>query len=61
MRPEQHIRVWDPLVRVSHWLVTGAFLLAYLIEDDLLALHVQAGYLILALVVVRIGWGLIGA
>ncbi|HID47999.1 MAG TPA: cytochrome B [Chromatiales bacterium] len=54
------IRVWDPLVRGFHWTLVLAFFIAYFTEDDLLALHVWAGYTVLGLVLVRLVWGLIG-
>lgn len=54
------IRVWDPLVRLFHWTLVLAFAIAYLTEDDLLALHVWAGYTVLGLVLFRLVWGLIG-
>ena len=60
MTGEQYVRVWDPLVRVFHWTLVVAFTIAYLTEDDLLALHVWAGYTVLGLVVFRILWGFVG-
>jgi len=54
------VTVWDRFVRVGHWLLAGGFLVAYLTEDDLLTPHVWAGYLTLAIVVLRVGWGFIG-
>jgi cytochrome b len=54
------VRVWDIFVRTSHWIVAAAFFVAYLTEDDLLLLHVWAGYLLGALVVLRVLWGLVG-
>ncbi len=54
------IKVWDPFVRIFHWTVVAAFFLAYFTEDDLLTLHVWAGYTLGALVVLRIPWGFIG-
>lgn len=57
----QAVTVWDPLVRVFHWGVVGAFLIAFLTSEDNFAdLHVVAGYTILALVAVRLVWGVIG-
>ncbi len=56
----RQVRVWDPLVRYGHWLLAVGFLVAYLTEDDLLTVHVWAGYLVGAIIVVRIVWGLIG-
>jgi len=54
------VRVWDIFVRSGHWVVAAAFFVAYLTEDDLLLLHVWAGYLLGALVVLRVLWGLVG-
>ncbi|MFQ5467998.1 MAG: cytochrome b/b6 domain-containing protein [Kiloniellaceae bacterium] len=54
------IRVWDPFVRVFHWAVVAGFFIAYFTEDDLLSLHVWAGYTVGGLVVLRILWGFVG-
>jgi cytochrome b len=54
------VKVWDPLVRVFHWTLAGAFFIAYLTEDDLLTLHTWAGYTVLGLVLFRILWGFVG-
>jgi len=56
----EHVKVWDPLVRMFHWTLAGAFAIAYLTEDDFLSLHVWAGYTILGLVLFRLLWGLVG-
>jgi cytochrome b len=56
----ERIRVWDPLVRIFHWALVGGFATAFIVEDDLLVVHVWAGYLVLALIAVRLVWGLIG-
>lgn len=54
------IRVWDPLVRIGHWVLVGAFFTAYLLEDDFLDAHVWAGYVLGSVVAFRLVWGLIG-
>lgn len=54
------VLVWDPLVRVFHWSLAGFFLLAYVTEDELLTVHVYAGYAVAGLIVFRLIWGLIG-
>ena len=55
------VRVWDPIVRYGHWLLVAGFLVAYLTEDDLLTVHVWAGYLVGAVVVIRVLCGLVGS
>ncbi|MBK1650410.1 cytochrome b/b6 domain-containing protein [Rhabdochromatium marinum] len=56
----KRVRVWDPLVRIFHWSLVAGFATAFIVEDDLLGIHVWAGYLVLALISVRLVWGLIG-
>ncbi len=53
-------RVWDPLVRVFHWSLVAALLIALATGDESNAVHIAAGYIIIALLVVRIVWGFIG-
>jgi cytochrome b len=60
MENASEIKVWDPFVRVFHWLLAAAFIAAYLSEDELQDLHVWAGYLVFGLVALRLVWGLIG-
>ena len=54
------IQVWDVFVRVFHWTVVAAFFIAYFTEDDLLTLHVWAGYTIGVFLILRVLWGFIG-
>ena len=53
-------RVWDPIVRIGHWIIVIGFFTAYLVEDDFLTLHVWAGYTVGVVVAFRLLWGLIG-
>lgn len=54
------VRVWDPVVRIGHWTLVAAFAVAYLTEDDLLSVHVWAGYVIGIILVIRLAWGFVG-
>lgn len=60
MKPNDEIKVWDPVVRWFHWLLVAAFFTAYITEEDALTVHVWAGYTVGALLVVRLVWGFIG-
>jgi len=55
------IMVWDPLVRIFHWLLVLSFAVAWLTEDDWMSLHSQAGYLLSFLLLIRLIWGVIGS
>src|SRR6185436_17041050 len=52
--PRVEIHVWDGFVRVFHWTLVLAFTVAYLTEDDLLTVHVWAGYAVSVLIVARL-------
>jgi len=58
--PPTQVKVWDIVVRVFHWTVVVAFFVAYVTEDDLLTLHVWAGYTVGAVAFLRILWGFVG-
>ncbi len=52
--------VWDAFVRVGHWILVGAFAVAYLTEGEPRGVHTVAGYVIAAYVLARIVWGFAG-
>jgi len=54
------VRVWDPFVRVFHWSLVVAYFVAFFTEDDLMTVHVWAGYVVGGLVLLRILWGFVG-
>lgn len=54
------IKVWDIPVRVFHWSLASCFFIAYITEDDFIALHSYAGYTIIGLILFRLIWGFVG-
>jgi cytochrome b len=56
----QTVRVWDPFVRLFHWTLVGLFAAAYLTGEELELVHEVLGYAIVALLVLRIIWGVVG-
>lgn len=54
------VRVWDPVVRIGHWLLVAAFATSYLTEGKPEWLHSWSGYLIAIVVAIRMAWGFIG-
>lgn len=53
------VRVWDPFIRVFHWSLAGAVLIAWA-TDEPLWLHTRLGYIAAILVLLRVIWGFIG-
>lgn len=60
LRNTNFIKVWDPFVRLFHWTLVLSFFVAYISEEDFLSIHTFAGYTVLALILIRILWGVIG-
>ena len=60
MKSQELFKVWDLPLRIFHWLLVAGFVIAYLTEDDLLTVHVWAGYLVFGLLLFRLVWGFIG-
>jgi cytochrome b len=58
--PPATVKVWDPFVRVFHWSLASLFVIAYMTGNKVEWLHLSAGYVIAALIVLRVGWGFVG-
>ncbi|CAB1369983.1 cytochrome b/b6 domain-containing protein [Denitratisoma oestradiolicum] len=60
---KQGILVWDLPVRIFHWSLVGCFALAWLTSESerYQGIHLLAGYLLLALIGLRLVWGLVGS
>lgn len=53
-------KVWDPFIRVGHWVLLAAVATALITRGEPELLHQAAGYVIAAYVVWRIVWGIAG-
>ena len=52
--------LWDPVVRVSHWVIAGAVAANALFTKGGGALHVWLGWIGMAFLAIRLVWGFIG-
>ncbi len=55
------VRVWDPLQRLLHWTLVAAVAASWLTTLAFFAAHQPAGYIALAVVLVRVVWGFVGS
>jgi len=56
------VQVWDLPVRVFHWLLVAMLVFQYVTyQASKMTWHMYGGYVIIALVVFRIIWGLVGS
>lgn len=51
----------DPLIRIFHWGLVGAFATAWLTAEEIQPVHEFAGYAVAALVGIRFVWGFVGS
>lgn len=59
-RQGEWVRVWDPFVRIAHWLLAALVIAAFITEGEVMPLHAWLGYAVLALIALRIVWGFTG-
>ena len=58
------IRIWDLPIRLFHWLLVTCIVISFVtvkIGGNAMDFHARAGYCVLALIIFRICWGLIGS
>jgi len=58
--PDSTVKVWDPLVRIGHWLLGLAIAIAWFTRAAPGQWHEWVGYASLAVVAVRLAWGWLG-
>jgi cytochrome b len=58
--PAPGVPVWDPLVRILHWTLAPAVLVAYVTGDHGGTWHERIGYVAMAAAALRILWGFAG-
>lgn len=56
----RQVRVWDILVRITHWTVAAGIIANLLFIEDGSELHEFVGYTVVGIVVIRLLWGLVG-
>lgn len=56
-----YVTVWDPMVRLLHWLIVACFCAAYFTQGQYYQYHLYSGYALLGLTAVRIVWGFVGS
>lgn len=55
------IKVWDPVVRIGHWVLVLSIALAWLTRAGGGIWHEWIGYVSLAVIAVRVAWGWLGS
>ena len=53
-------RLWDPVVRITHWGIALSVLLNALVNEGGSIVHVSLGWMVMALLVLRMVWGVLG-
>jgi cytochrome b len=62
--PQTRLKVWDLSIRAFHWLLAGLIsyqLFSALSEGGPQELHLTVGYIVMALIIFRVLWGIFGS
>lgn len=51
---------WDPIVRISHWMIAGVVIFNGFFSGEGSTFHVWAGWIAMTVLLVRLGWGILG-
>jgi cytochrome b len=58
----EQVRVWDAPTRLFHWSIIALVILSWLSADQgYMTVHLWSGLIILALLLFRLGWGVLGS
>lgn len=60
----RQVLVWDIATRLFHWLLVLFVVICFVTGEDeglVFAIHAYAGYVVLMLLIFRLGWGIIGS
>ena len=58
----EQVRVWDAPTRLFHWSIVALVFVSWLSADQgYMTMHLWSGFSLLALLLFRLGWGLIGS
>jgi cytochrome b len=60
-RQPRTVKVWDPIVRIGHWVIVAGVLTAYFTGDEVPIVHLWAGYIVGAALITRVVWGFVGS
>lgn len=58
---QQQVKVWDILVRFTHWAVATGVIANLAFTKEGSNIHMFVGFMVVALVVIRLLWGLVGS
>ncbi len=56
----QRLKVWDPVIRLFHWCLVGAFVANAFFTKPGKPVHEWVGYAVAGLIALRLIWGLFG-